>query len=101
MVGFLGFFLTYIASLMEVDFADKLGHLVTVSGLLSVISVYMMNKYRWINEEGSFCSGDFADDATSAPLYYKGLFIKSYLYFFWIVITMFVIVAGTICASSF
>ncbi len=83
-LGFIGFLLTVGAAKFADDQVAVVGNLIAVSGLLSVISVFMMNKYRFINDAGSFCSGEYADDASLSPLHFKGHFLAAYLIFFWI-----------------
>ncbi len=99
MAGFIGFTTTIVAAKLEKVNLPIVGNMIAISGIISIISVYQMHKYRVINEEGIFCSGGYSDENSGlAPLYYKGLFIKSYLICFWIGVGTLTIGSIALCA---
>jgi hypothetical protein len=95
-LGFIGFLLTVGAAKFVEEIA-VMGNMIAISGLLSIVSVYMMNKYRFINNAGSFCSGEYADDASLAPLHFKGHFISVYLILFWISVGFMILMGILTC----
>jgi hypothetical protein len=46
MIGFLGFAVALVVAYLDMDVTVIVGNIIAVAGLISLVSVYMMHKYR-------------------------------------------------------
>jgi len=97
MLGFAGFAISSIVYRLGFFKMDFIGNFYALSGVLSLISIYMMHKYRFVNEAGLFCAGDYADRSDYVPLYLKGKFFEWYLNILWVVLIIMLIICISAC----